>query len=82
MGHSTRMHGLERNSIQQKKYPIHIVWVCFFHHIVSTSRPYKGIIDLASSAGCLNPHKCLLNDLEVRGLPLGNNTNSKLYYHW
>ena len=82
MGHSARMDGLERNSIQCKKYPIDIVWVCFFHHIVSTSKPYKGIIDLASCTGCLNPHKCLLNDLKVRDLPIGNNTNGKLYYHW
>ena len=58
MGHSARMHGLEKNSIQHKEYPIDIVWVHFFHHIVSTSRPYKGLISLTPSAGCLNLHKC------------------------
>ena len=57
MGHSTRMHDPERNSIQHKKYPIDIVWVHFFHHIVSTSRPYKGVIGIASCAGSLNPIK-------------------------
>ena len=67
MGHSARMHGLERNSIQHKKYPIDIVWVHFFHHIVSTSRAYKGLIGPTSCVWCLNPHKCLLNGLSVRG---------------
>ena len=82
MGHSARMHDPERASIQHKKYPIDIVWVHFFHHIVSMSRSYKGIIGLAFCAGCLNPHKCLLNDLNVRGLPMGRKNNGKLYYHW
>ena len=67
MGHSTRMHRLERNSIQHRKYPIDIVQVHFFHHIVSTSRPYKSLISLTPCTGCLNPHKCLLNGLKVRG---------------
>ena len=62
MGYSTSMPDLERNSIQHKKYPIDIAWVHFFHHIVSTSKPYKGIMGLASCAGCLNCPKCLLND--------------------
>ena len=82
MGHSTRMHDLERNSIEHKKYPIGIAWVHFFHQNVSNSKPYKGIIGLASCAGCLNPPKCLLNDSKVSSLPIGNNTNGKLYYHW
>ena len=82
MGHRARIHVPERNSIQCKKYPIDMVWLHFFHHIVSTSRPYKGIIGVTSCAGCLNAHKFLLNDLNVRGLPIGNNTNGKLYYHW
>ena len=67
MGLSTRLHGLERNSIQHKKYPIDIAWEHSFHHIVSISRPYKGLIGLASCVVCLNPHKCLLNGLKVRG---------------
>ena len=82
MGHSARMHDLERNSIQHKKYPIDIAWVHFFHHIVSTSKPYKAIIGLASWRGCPKPPKCLLNDSKVRGLPISNYTNGKLYYHW
>ena len=81
MGHSTRMHGLERNSIQCRKYPIDIVWVCFFHHILSPSRPYIGLIRLTPCAGCLNPHKYLLNGLKGV-LSLGRNTSGKLYYHW
>ena len=55
MGHSTRMHDLERNSIQHEEYPMDKIWAHFFHHIVSNSKPYKGIIDLASCTGCLNP---------------------------
>ena len=60
MGQRARMHGLERNSIQHKKYPIDIVWVHFSYHIVSISRPYKGLIGQTLCARCLNLHKCLL----------------------